>query len=79
MSRRIRRMSLLPALSLLIGCASPAPQAVNPPPAGYDVVGSGSTADRATINSTDQQMFDAEHAARPAGATASSGQNQGLP
>ena len=81
MRARVFSMMLVGPLCLLAGCASVPAAASNPAPAGHDVVGAGSSSDRAAINSSNQQIFDAEHAmdSDPAVAPNGQGQNQGIP
>ena len=62
-----RFAALILPLGLLLGCAStPAPPIVQKPIVeGRDVVGAGTSDDRAAIQNTNQQIFNAEHAQTP--------------
>jgi len=70
-------------LAFLASCASssPPPEAQNSAPADRDVIGAmaGTPDDRTVIRSSNQQIFDAEHAQAPDPSASQSAQSQGIP
>jgi hypothetical protein len=68
---------LLAAALFFPACASTPPRAEIPLPAGRTVVGSGTSDDQSVINSSNQTMFNSEHAMSPGPSAGSS--NQGVP
>ena len=65
-------------LAFLLGCAT-SPQAKRPTFVDRPVVGSGNSDDRAAIDSSNQQIFNAEHAATPDSPPPPSGESQSPP
>jgi hypothetical protein len=82
MSARLRILAMVGPLAFLASCASsPPPEAQNSTPADRDVIGAmaGTPDDRTVIRSSNQQIFDAEHAQAPDPSASPSAQSQGIP
>jgi len=69
----------LGALGLLAACASTSPQARNPVPPGPIVEGTGTDYERKTIESSENQVYGAEHSTGSDFPVVVSGTNQDIP
>jgi uncharacterized lipoprotein YajG len=75
----MRLLTAIGALVFLAGCASSPPQAKTAQPPAQVVDGSGTDSERTTIQKSDSQIYQAEHAGDPDAPVVSPSQNQGIP
>ena len=74
-----RLLTAIGAVVFLAGCASSTPQAKNQEPPAQIVDSTAGETDRATIQKSDSQIYQAEHTMDPDTPPVSPGQNQGIP
>ena len=79
MSNGLLTLPALLLLATLTGCASSLPQVATQQPAPPVVDGAADESTRTVIQSTDQQIYQSEHAMDPDAPPVSPAQNQGIP